>query len=264
MNLQPLLEQLDELGYMVVPGFLDRETTAAVREHIDRLAPPRQPADVPDVRRIHDLRHPISGEIMPRLASNPALLDLAQTILKIRRREDLRLLEQVLIRTDPKPPPYGPVGWHVDFAFFPDQYESTPRRTYYHMVHACSAVEPGGGAFMIVPGSHKQTYAATAALQTEEELDAFKPNVVERAGVNLDEGIEVCANEGDLIVFNPMAVHSASGNARPQSRYVYFASFFDVSAQWLWNRLRAMKYRDNFPASLHDGLPPELRGLLEY
>ncbi|HZO88503.1 MAG TPA: phytanoyl-CoA dioxygenase family protein [Chthonomonadaceae bacterium] len=264
MDLSSLLAQLDAQGYVVVPGFLDLDTTAAIRAHIDSLAPPIAPADQPGLRRIHDLRHPIPGEIMPRLVSNPKLLELAMTLLRVGSLSDLRLLEQVLIRSDPKPPPYGPVGWHVDWAFFPDEYESTPRCAYYHMVHACNTVIPGGAAFMIVPGSHKLTYAATAALQTEAELDQFKKDPVRYAGVNLDEGIEVCVSEGDLIIFNPMAIHSASGNATQQPRYVYFASFFDASAQRLWNGLRAIQYRDHFPDSLREGLPPELRHLLEW
>ncbi len=264
MDLTSLLQHLDDQGYVVVTDFLDRDTTAAIRAHIDSLAPPIAPVEDAQARRIFDLRHPIPGEIMPRLASDPRLLDLAQSILHSRNRSDMRLLEQVLIRTDPKPPPYGPGGWHVDMAFFPEQYASRPRRTYYHIVHACSTVLPGGGAFMIVPGSHKQTYATTATLKSEPELDEFKKDPARHAGVNLEEGIEVCANEGDLIIFNPMCIHSASGNASTQSRYVYFASFFDRSAQWLWDKLRASKYRDNFPDSLRAGLPDSLQGLLEH
>jgi len=106
----------------------------------------------------------------------------------------------VLIRADPGPLPAGPTGWHVDMAFFPDQYESRPRRTYYHMVHACSTVQPGGGAFMIVPGSHRRTYAATEALaRTDEALEAFKRDVVKRSGCDpAHEAVEVCPEEGDF------------------------------------------------------------------
>lgn len=264
MTRSSLLDNLDEQGYVVVREFLDREATAAIRALTDRLAPPLQPADREEARRIHTLRHPIADPLMPRLVNRPELLALAMALLKVRDIADLRLLEQALIRSDPRPAPHGPVGWHVDWAFPPSEYEATPRRTYYHLVHACSTVEQGGGAFMIVPGSHHLTYAATANLKTEEELKAWKRDAAERSGVNLDAGIEVCANEGDLIVFNPMALHSASGNARAESRYVYFASFFDVSAAALWNGLRAIQYRDHFPETLRDGLPPERRPLLEY
>ena len=107
MIAKALLEQLEDQGYMVVPGFLDARMTAALRAHIDRLAPPGAPADLPDVRRVHDLRHPLPGVIMAQIIT-PALVELAQTLLGTRDVADLRLLEQVLIRTDPRPPPHGP------------------------------------------------------------------------------------------------------------------------------------------------------------
>jgi ectoine hydroxylase-related dioxygenase (phytanoyl-CoA dioxygenase family) len=202
---------------------------------------------------------------MARLASRPALVSLAADLLYTREPTDLRLLEQVLIRTDPGPSPAGPTGWHVDMAFFADEYESRPRRTYYHMVHACSTVRSGGGAFMIVPGSHHRTYAATSTLsRTDDALEAFKSDVVAQTGCDpVRDGIEVCPDEGDLLVFNPMCVHSASRNVRTEPRYVYFASFFDASAKWLWDRLDRIGYRSGFPDSLREGLPSTLARLLD-
>lgn len=257
------LEQLDNQGYSVVPGFLDAQHTEAIRTQIDRLAPPIASAELPEVRRVHDLRHPLSGAVMAQIIT-PALLELAQAILKTRQLADLRLLEQVLIRTDPKPPPHGPTGWHIDWTFFPDEYQATPRQTYYHMVQACSTVEPGGGAFMVVPGSHHRTYAVTSKLTDEAELAEFKRNPMQAAGVDVDEGIEICATEGDLIVFNPMCIHSASGNARSQPRYVYFASFFDVSARRLQEHLRETHYLKGFSDDLRNNLPLLWRGLLDW
>lgn len=248
---------------MVVPGFLDARLTAEIRAHIDRLAPPITPLNQQDARRVHDLRHPLPGTIMSRIVT-PALVELAQTILKTPELGDLRLLEQVLIRTDPGPHPPGPTGWHVDWAFFPREYTAVPRQTYYHMVHACSTVEPGGGAFTIVPGSHHRTYAATAQLTTADELAAFKGNPAQAAGVDLDAGIKVCAAEGDLIVFNPMCLHSASRNTRSQPRYVYFASFFDISARRLCESLRANNYLKGFSEDLRAGLPAPWRSLLDW
>jgi hypothetical protein len=257
------LDQLETEGYTVLPGFLTRDLTAALREHIDCLAPPVAPPDLPGAKRIHDIRHPIPGALMARLIT-PELLAVAQAVLRVPEIARLRLLEQVLIRTDPKPPPHGPVGWHVDWAFSPAEFAATPRQTYFHMVHAANTVEPGGAAFLIVPGSHHQTYAVTARLQTEEELEAFRRQPVEMAGVRLAEAVEVCVQEGDLIIFNPMAIHSASGNARATPRYVYFASFFDVSAQRLHDRLKAIQYQKGFSDDLRAGLPMTLRTLLDW
>jgi ectoine hydroxylase-related dioxygenase (phytanoyl-CoA dioxygenase family) len=277
-------DQLEEDGYTVVPGFMDRETTSRIRRHIDSLLPPVG-APRQDPKRWHSvLRHPIPGAIMAELVNNPALLALARQCLRPR---DLRLLEQVLIRSDPRPPPHGPTGWHVDWTFLPCHYEAVPRQTYFHMVHCLNTVPPGGAAFMIVPGSQRLAYKLTAELNAElssdepsaesstavkaatsariaEELGRFKRDPAGVAGIDTDQGIEICPQEGDLLVFNPMALHSASGNATQEPRYVYFASFFDATAVELRDELRRTKYRDGFPDSLRQNLPEELLPLLEW
>ncbi len=255
------IDQLEQQGYTVVPGFLARETTGRIRRHIDSLLPTIDAPRQDPKRWLTTLRHPIPGAIMAELLNSPALLALATECLQAR---SLRLLEQVLIRSDPQPPPYGPLGWHVDYAFFPHQYEAVPRRTYFHMVHCLNTVTPGGAAFMIVPGSHHLTYAASARMRTAEDLRQLRLDPVATAGIDVHKGIEICADEGDLLIFNPMALHSGSGNATEQPRYVYFASFFDASATALWNELREAKYRDGFPASLRENLPEDLRPLLEW
>ena len=247
--------QLDRDGYTIIPEFLDRQTSKSIRHHIDSLVPPD------DERRIAVLRHPIPGNIMAELLDNPRVRAIATQLLQ---SQELRLLEQVLIRSDPKPPPYGPSGWHIDWAFSPHHYEAVPRQTYFHMVHALNTVPPGGAAFTIVPGSHHLTYAASAKMNTAEELAQLKRDPVAVANIDTDKGIEICPNEGDLLIFNPMTLHSASGNATDQPRYVYFTSYFDISATDLWNALRETKYRDGFSDELREHLPDELQYLIEW
>jgi ectoine hydroxylase-related dioxygenase (phytanoyl-CoA dioxygenase family) len=257
MNQQ--FEELEENGYTVFPGFLDTETTARIRAHMDALLPPVAPRDDANAKRLHTMRHPIPGEIMAEILANPRLIELAGQLLK---SDDLRLLEQVLIRTDPADQEPGARGWHVDMPFFPAHYNAAPRQTYFHMVHALNPVAPHSGAFTIVPGSHKKTYAASAKMSSEEELDLLKSNPAEIAGVDISEALEVLPEDGDLLVFNPMALHSASANVGEQSRYVYFASFFDPSAEYLQRRLNEKNVRGHFPDSLRDNLPEELKSLL--
>lgn len=251
---------LDEQGYIVVRDFLDRTMTRRLREHMDSLLPPPAALDEPDATRIQTLRHPIPGAIMAEALNRPALLDLAAELI---HAHDMRLLEQVLIRTDPKPPPHGPGGWHIDFAFLPEDYDARPRRTYFHMVHALSPVKPGGGAFMIVPGSHKLTYKAAGDIGDRASLKALKDDPITVAGIDVARAIEVPADEGDLIVFNPMCLHSASGNARDTPRYVYFASFADAGATDFWRAIAEMNYHKGFSEALCDNLPAELGKLLE-
>ena len=216
MMLNLALDHLEQEGYTIVRGFLDGEMTRRGRAHIDSLLPS---VDTPeeDRERWHFvLRHPIPGAIMADFLNNPNLFELATECLQ---PNELRLLEQVLIRSDPRPPPHGPLGWHVDWAFFPRQYKAVPRQTYFHMVHCLNTVPSGGAAFMIVPGSHLLTYAASAQMHTAEELNTLRRDPAGVAGIDASKGIEVCPNEGDLLIFNPMALHSGSGNSTDQARY---------------------------------------------
>jgi hypothetical protein len=249
------LQLLHDQGYAVFPGFLDRATTARIRELIDRLLPvaTSEPATGPKV-----MRHPIDDPLMTELLLRPELLELARRLARSVRVEDLMMLEQVLIRTDRKAPPYGPGGWHVDMAFRPADYASTPRGTYYHMVHLCNDVGPGGGSFMIVPGSHNKMYAFTGSIPEYADPKGIGIDQITAAGVDLSAGIEVHGAEGDLLVFNPMCAHSASGNCTDQPRYVYFASFMDLSAAYLRDHLRVTAYRDKIPDYLRAALPPDL------
>ena len=108
------VDQLEQAGYTVVPGFLDLETTRRIREHMDSLLSPiSESAETTKNGRV-SLRHPIPGEIMATILANPDLIDVAKQSL---RGCDLRLLEQVLIRSDPFAPPYP---------LQQDKYDSTP------------------------------------------------------------------------------------------------------------------------------------------
>lgn len=260
-TMQTQLNQLEQDGYTVIPAFLDHDTTSRIRAHMDSLLPPVTPKEDADAKRVHDLRHPIPGAIMAEIVANPRLLELAQKILYT---NDLRLLEQVLIRTDPKegvPAPAG--GWHIDMAFLPEHYNARPRQTYFHMVHALNTIPPDGGATTIIPGSHHKTYAASQKLGSMDALTELKHNPVEVAGIDLNDAIEVLPNEGDLLIFNPMCLHSASANLSDSPRYVYFASFMDDSAGDLKDYLKAVNYQRAFPDSLRDNLPANLRSLLD-
>ena len=254
------LEQLERDGYTIFPGFLDTQTTARIRAHIDSLAPPIAPKSNADAPRLHTLRHPIPGAIMADLLANPELLELAQKTLEA---ENMRLLEQVLIRTDPIEADAGATGWHIDMTFLPEHFNARPRQTYFHMVHALNTVAPGGGATTIIPGSHHKTYAAAQRLGTTDELHTLKGDPIGVADINLDDQIEVLPSEGDLLVFNPMCLHSASTNVSDEPRYVYFASFMDASAQYLSDFLESVNYQRAFPDSLRENLPAQFHSLLD-
>ena len=254
------LEELEEEGYTIIPDYMDPATTAAIRDHLDAIIPMKLPGALRVVLGVNEIRHPIPGEIMARLAGNPRTLKLAKILL---RSDDLRLREQILSRTDPIPPPYSN-SYHIDAPFLLEEYEATPRQIYFQLIQYCSTVTPGGAGVMIILRSHKLTYAVNQGARTESDRKALSENPVEVAGVDPNDGIEICANDRDLLIFNAMCLHGSSRNRTKQSRYVYFTSFYDPSATWLVNFCRTKNYRDDFPDSLCEGLAPELRSMLEY
>ena len=258
-SLPTYLEELEEEGYTVIPSYMDRSMTAAIRDHLDAIIPMRLPGALPVVSGVNEIRHPIPGAIMPQLASNPRTLKLAKILL---RSNDLRLREQILSRTDPIPPPYSN-SFHIDAAFTLEEYEATPRQIFYQMIQYCSTVTEGGAAVMIIPRSHKLTYAVNRGDRTEDERKALSGNPLVLAGVDPKNGVEICANDGDLLIFNAMCMHGSSCYRTQQSRYVYFTSFYNPSATWLIDFCRTKNYRDDFPDSLRDGLAPELLPMLD-
>ena len=257
-DLNTRLQELEIQGYTVFPEYLDRVTTAAIRAHIDSLVGPIVSGDHNAAR--HGLRHPIPGVIMSRLVNNPATLELAATLIGSR---DLRMREQVFIRSDPSPPPYQAPQWHIDAAFCRAEFAARPRQVYYQMLHYCSTVSAGGAAFMIVPGSHKLSLEASDNAERPEGRQPIHSHTASVPEANDDDGIEICANDGDLIVFNPLCYHASSPNRTDRPRYVYFTSFYHPSAARLIELVRRTKYRDDFPDSLRQGLPPELQRLLD-
>ena len=252
------LAELESQGFTVFPDYLDRETTAEIRAHSDGIAGPIDSADARAAR--HDLRHPIPGAIMARLASNRTTLELASTLIGSR---DLRMREQVFVRTDPSPPPYPSPMWHIDAAFCREDFHTKPRQVYYQMLHYCSTVEAGGAAVMIVPGSHARSLEVSDRAEREVGQKPIESNTAAVTDIEDDDGIEICGNDGDLIVFNPLCYHSASPNRTQHPRYVFFTSFYHPSAARLKELIGRTNYRVHFPESLRARLTPELQVLLD-
>ncbi len=222
--------------------------------------------------------HPIPGEIMAELCTTPTLLSVAEAVYRA-PAADLRLTEQVLIRTDPEPPADSPHltplaaeprGWHLDFAFDPERFEpgeGRPRQTYFQMFSLYSDVLPGAGCTMVVPKSHEKTLAAAA--QTDgslELLSELRGKIVADPaayGIDTSEGIELSAPAGSLVVFCPFTLHSASINRGTMPRYVNVQSFnHSTDADLLQNHLLKNRYLQKFHDDMHAAITPELGQVL--
>jgi hypothetical protein len=93
--------ELDEQGWVALPGFHTAQTCADLRDQLDRIVPMQLPGALDVVLGVNEIRHPIpehrSG-LMAALAAHPRTLRLAQSLLRCSRRE-LRLREPWVVKS---------------------------------------------------------------------------------------------------------------------------------------------------------------------
>ncbi len=264
MELSKHFEELEEWGYTILPQFLDRETTSAIRQFIDlgmekRLHAGRERGSSAYHHRICS---PIDHPIAAQLASDRRLLEIvAQTI----RAQNLRLRQQMFMLTLPcgDAPPSSPDGWHIDTPFTSEEWYATPRKTFIQLFYYCNTVRSGGAATMVSPGSHKKTYpVADKMIATEEGYSTFWKDTLELAEIDTSLAQEVLVEEGDVLIFNPMLLHSGSRNVTDTPRYAFHCSFYDHASEKVRNLPRPTFY-DIFSENMIAQMPSDLVSLLE-
>lgn len=264
MDFTKNIEELEELGYTLLPRFIDRETTADIRRFIDAAIANRQYSGAERGSSTYHYRvcSPIDHPISAQLASDRRILEVATKSL---RAENLRLRQQMFMLTTPcgEPPPSKPDGWHIDTPFTSTEWKATPSRIFSQFFYYCSPVKSGGAATMVIPASHKQTYrVADAMCGTEEGYREFAGNVRELAQIDLSQAQEVLVDEGDVLIFNPMTLHSGSKNVTDTPRYAFHCSFYDQCSEKVRNLPRPTFY-DIFSENMIAQMPPDLLPLLE-
>eukprot|EP01051_Picozoa_sp_SAG22_P007789 SAG22_NODE_561_length_9080_cov_2.242623_2_plen_348_part_00 len=213
---------------------------------------------------------------------------------------ELCLVHQNFRRTDPSPPPYPSfsaddsggqpmVGLHMDQAFLPEHYKTSPKQSYVLTLLALSPMVKGGAAFCVAPGSFAAAKQAGEALPAAAaaDLNAYEcwgggvlPGLLgqgqEGSAVEASRAavrqVEMAA--GDLLIFDPMLSHAGSPfragvrHATGVSRHALFSVFapraaFGTSLAGIPARAYsapASKYPEVFCKSV----PLELRGMLDW
>jgi hypothetical protein len=204
------IAELEAVGFTVVPGVFTPDFCARMRAHMDTILAPRDPSQGALVSR----RHPLPGSIMGELCTAPAFVAGAEALWRAPISE-LRLNEQVPIRTDPWPtghpnaPEPGAKGYHCDFIFRREHFHATPRQTYFQTfgIFSEGGVQPGGGCTMIIPGSHHRTMELAERV-TDGALEALgarlgaaatlenRRRCIEDFGIDPADGVEITAPEG--------------------------------------------------------------------
>jgi ectoine hydroxylase-related dioxygenase (phytanoyl-CoA dioxygenase family) len=192
--------------------------------------------------------------------------------------DGLRLMQQMLVRTDADPAAVAagrsePGGWHMDTAFLPRHYASSPQTNVFHVLTALNDVPRGGAALHIVPSAFRQCKAYTEkhmdeleGLRDSDFRTVLRPRLLMEAVQDTSECVEVLLSEGDSCVFDLMSTHSAASNCiGGYSRYVLFQTFFDLSASYALLPARgASALPKKFPSEFRDALPSHLHYLLDW
>ena len=154
------------------------------------------------------------------------------------------------------------------------------------VAHACvalyrialSSIEQGGAAFTISPNSLGEGKAAAASIAaTDREWcqqlsdDDYRTALAARIRPAMSDdplaAREILCDAGDVVIINPMCLHSASPmRLEGKSRYVCFNTFIDANATFILLPERgATRPAEKFPQELRTGLAAKgLSSLLEW
>jgi hypothetical protein len=206
----------------------------------------------------------------------------------------IRLNGYSLIRTDPfggdassVRPHTNPTNMHIDNAFLPAHDAATPREVYSRSIVYLNDVAEGGAPIVVWPRAHKAAAEVVQQLRADgaaagageyhgvrwrDEVIAamahHRPGADPEASYDTRQidwpgvgpATEVLMGEGDMVVFEPMSMHSASRCVNGVPRYCWVASFFDDRVQALPHKL----YQDEFHPDFLAQLAPELAPLVDW
>ena len=289
--------EAEQQGYTIVRGMFPPDLCARLRACVDEVVGEMRPLAVSatpqlgmDIDRALEMRTPVVDSqdfrhTVRQPIFDPALAEaaVAGNMIEMQQRlysatDGLRLMQQMLVRTDADPAAVAaglsePGGWHMDTAFLPRHYASSPKTNVFHVLTALNDIPTGGAAFHIVPSGFVQSKAYTE--EHVGELDSLKdsdfrtllrPRLLMEAVQDTSKSVEILLNEGDSCVFDLMSVHSASSNCiAGYSRYVLFQTFFDLSASYALLPPRgASALPKKFPAEFRNALPSNLHYLIDW
>jgi len=212
--------QFERDGYTVVPDVLSADEIARYAPiFAKRLPADTQPPGVPGNSRngrktlISDHTDPV----LSNLAGHPRLVAAVEQLIG-----PFFLIHStsapVITYKSPPGAEHFELGYHVDWPNNPPQPHDD--RHLNGVLHF-SDVEPGGGAFMLCPGSHRRV---------EEQLgDPTLRRRVLAQDFNdfpgLAAPLEMCVPAGSVVFFHPFLVHDRSENVLELPRKVLFIHY---------------------------------------
>jgi len=218
-------------GYLIVRGVLDPELLERARRRLWDGSPPGRTRDNPaswvgpfakdeenaessNARRGFrwNFREPGGEEWMVRLlATNPAVWTMAEQMLgagKLLHPERIRGIYCTLPYGDH---PSGPLGCHCDGHPF-----------HLGVVGYIDHVPPGGGSFMVWPGSHIEFYRTFTTQYLRDTTADHEPT---RERINQQTPVDTHGEAGDIVFWHHRLGHMASPNTSGQLRQAVLYDF---------------------------------------
>ena len=215
-------DQFEREGYFVVNDILSEDEINDAVAVIDELLPPdAQPPYVCGTGTEMNGRKALGGgHCEPRLsnlAGHPRLIEAGEMLLGGPLRICHTSCPAVTYKSPPGAEQFG-ASDHVDWPHTPPE---PGDENYVSCVLHFSTVEPGGGAFIVRPGSHHfvQKCLEDPELRERAMAQEFK----EMDG--LQERKAMCVPAGSAVFFHAFMVHDRSENVLEVPRRVLFAHF---------------------------------------
>ena len=222
-------EQLEDRGYVVLPGFMSREVVEALRARVEELfenegenAGSEFRAE-PNTRRLANLV--AKGELFERVVSHPEVLEYVSAVLG----ERFKLSSLNARSANPHSDSYQPL--HADMGLVADEKGYAVCNT----VWMLDDFTADNGALRVVPGSHKWKRLPDGSV--------------------VDERL-VTSPAGTVVVMNAHMWHGGTANltAAPRRALHAFYCRHDIAQQQYQKKL--------IPAEVQEGFSPELRRVL--
>lgn len=206
--------ELSSRGFTVARGVFDGPTLDRLRALMDTLHTYAGPSGYGQI--VHDTwRHaPALGE---HLVAGP-LADLAATALQ----GEARLFQDHLVSKTPGT--VDAVKWHQDYSYWP-----LDRARGLTMWVALDDADVDNGCLHYAPGSHLGGERAPANFLDQAELGVRSA----LPALELPERAEaVPARAGDVLLHDPLVLHTSPGNHTQRPRRAWSISWVDPEARW--------------------------------
>jgi ectoine hydroxylase len=210
-------EQFDRDGYLIVRGALSQDEVGFYRDALDRVYSSQEAAGkIAPGTSMHQLSAVANCAEAAGLMDHPATFSYIWSILGWNVHIYHSHLD--VHPTLPSKRPFR-FEWHQDGGRQNREIETDPRpRLSVKLAYWLSDVsEPGRGNFKVVPGSHTQNWIDGPPRRDVEWPDP-------------EGAIEVCANAGDVVVFDRRLWHARSDNYSDITRK---AMFFGYTLRWI-------------------------------